>query len=364
MNIVFITSSIGYGGAEKIMSFVADFLSKNGHSVVVLNLNAVPVYVNEYTQSFNDNIKVILLEKCNRNKHRFRIQNIISVVKEYKADIMVAFTMFPNFYAEIVALLTGIPAIMSERGNPYITFSKSLKDRIIYNIINQSKGGVFQTKEASLFYGKRLRKRSIVIPNPISLKNTTIPNIPIQDRRKTVVSVGRFQNVQKRYDVMLKAFQRFSQRYPDYTLKLYGSGEDEVLIRNWINELNISDKVELPGAIKNPIEHIYKDGIFVITSDYEGIPNALLEAMAVGLPVVATDCSPGGARLLIQDGENGQIVPTGDCEAVATALSLYADDAEFAERCGNNARQVLQTFAPSVIGRQWESYIIKIANKK
>ena len=364
MNVVFVTSSIGYGGAEKIMSFVADFLSKNGHSVVILNLNAVPVYVNEYTQSFNENIKVISLEKCNRNKHRFRIQNIISVVKEYKADIMVAFTMFPNFYAEIVALLTGIPAIMSERGNPYITFSKSLKDRIIYNIINQSKGGVFQTKEASLFYGKRLRKRSIVIPNPISLKNTTIPIIAMQDRRKTVVSVGRFQNVQKRYDVMLKAFQRFSQRYPDYTLKLYGSGEDEVLIRNWINELNISDKVELPGAIKNPIEHIYKDGIFVITSDYEGIPNALLEAMAVGLPVVATDCSPGGARLLIQDGENGQIVPTGNYEAVTTALSRYADDMEFAGYCGNNARKVLQTFAPSVIGEQWEAYIMTIANKK
>ena len=364
MNIVFITNSIGYGGAEKIMSFVADFLSQNGHSVVILNLNAVPVYVNEYTQSFNDNIKVISLEKCNRNKHCFRIQHIISVVKEYEADVMVAFTMFPNFYAEIVALLTGIPAIMSERGNPYVTFSKSLKDRIIYNIINHSKGGVFQTKEASTFYGKRLRKRGVVIPNPISLKNKKIPIISIQDRQKTVVSVGRFQNVQKRYDVMLKAFKKFSQHHPGYTLILYCSGEDEAIIRNWINELNISDKVKLPGAIKNPIEHIYKDGIFVITSDYEGIPNALLEAMAVGLPVVATDCSPGGARLLIQHNENGQIVPTEDYEAVATALSRYADNAEFAEHCGDNARRVLQTFAPSVIGAQWESYIMKVANKK
>lgn len=364
MNVVFVTSSIGYGGAEKIMSFVTDFLSKNGHFVVILNLNAVPVYVSEHLQSFNEKVKVISLEKSERNKHGFRIRHIISVVRKYKADVMVAFTMFPNFYAEIVALLTGVPAIMSERGNPYVTFTKNLKDRIIYRIINYSKGGVFQTKEASTFYGKRLRKRGVVIPNPISLKNKKIPIISMRDRQKTVVSVGRFQNVQKRYDVMLKAFQRFSQRHPDYTLKLYGSGEDEVLIHNWINELNISGKVELPGAIKNPIEHIYKDGMFVITSDYEGIPNALLEAMAVGLPVVSTDCSPGGARLLIQDGKNGQIVPTGDCEAVATALSLYADDAEFAERCGNNARQVLQTFAPSVIGRQWESYIMKIANKK
>ena len=362
MNVLFVTNSIGYGGAEKMMSFVANYLSKKKYTIIILNLNAVPNYVNRYTQKFDNNIKIITLDKANYNKHVFCIRHIISTIRKFHIDVIVAFTMFPNFYAKIASLFTGVPSIMSERGDPYITFTKSLKDRIIYWVITASKGGVFQTKEASLFYTKNLRKRSKVIPNPI--EGVEIPSVLIQNRQKTVVSVGRFKNVQKRYDIMLKAFWKFSQCHSDYILKLYGSGEDENLIREWVDKLNLSDKVVFMGVIKNPMNYIYNDGIFIITSDYEGIPNALLEAMAVGLPVVTTDCSPGGARLLVQNGENGQIVPLADVDAIANALARYVEDAGFAAHCGNNARRVLQTYSPSVIGDLWVSYIKKIANKE
>lgn len=360
MNILFVANSIGYGGAEKMMRFVANYLSEKGYGVVVLNLNTAPNYVNRYVQPFNTNIKVISLDRVNYNKHVFRIKCIISVVKKYRIDVIVAFTMFPNFYSKIASLLTGVPSIMSERGDPYVTFTKNFKDRIIYWVVNASKGAVFQTKEASMFYKKNLRKRGEIIPNPIQSVN--IPKGLIYDRQKTVVSVGRFKNVQKRYDIMLKAFEKFSKKHPDYILKLYGSGEDENLMREWVKNLNLSDKVRFMGAIKNPMSYIYNDGMFVITSDYEGIPNALLEAMAVGLPVVTTDCSPGGARLLVKNGDNGLIVQTGDIDAIANALSRFADDMDFAVHCGNKAKNVLQTYSPTIIGDLWVSYIKKIAD--
>ena len=364
MNIALITNSIGYGGVEKIVNFVASYLSERENSVTILNLDAVPDYVNKHEQTFDDRVKVVTFKKSAHKKHFSRIRHIISAIRENHIDVMVAFTMFPNFYAKIASLFTGVPSIMSERGDPNATFTRSLKDRVIYWVVNSSKGAVFQTKEASMFYAKSLCKRGVVIPNPIFLKGAEVPIVSMQNRRKTVVSVGRFQNVQKRYDIMLEAFQKFSQIHPDYLLKLYGSGEDEALICKWIEELGITNKVKIMGAIKEPMKHIYDEGMFLITSDYEGIPNALLEAMAVGLPVVATDCSPGGARLLIRNGENGQIVPVRDSNAIAKALSRYADDKIFAAQCGNNARQVLQTFSPVVIGELWESYIKKIVNKR
>lgn len=360
MNVVFITNSIGYGGAEKMMNFVTDCLAKNGNSVLILNLNTVNKHVNAHQQVFNKDISVITLCDTIGSKHAYRIKKIIHTIKEFKADVIVAFTMFPNFYAKIASWLTGIPSIMSERGDPNRTFTKSIKDRFILSVINLSQGAVFQTKEASLFYSRSLQKRGIVIPNPIFLNNP--PNLNNWGPRpKTIVSVGRFQNIQKRYDIMLKAFKEFSSSHSDYILKLYGSGEDELLIRQWINELQLDNKVLMPGTIENAIEKISKEGIFIITSDYEGIPNALLEAMAAGLPVVATDCSPGGAKLLIKNNVNGQIVQSGDIHAIATALARYAENEDFAKSCANNARLVLQTYNPKRIGEYWISYIKQIA---
>lgn len=365
MIIAFITSSIGYGGAEKIMNFVTNYLVNKGNTVIIININSVPSYVREYEQCFNERIKIITLKTKKKNKHFSRIRQIVDIVREYKVNVMVAFTMFPNFYAKIASWFTGIPSIMSERGDPSVTFSKTLKDAIVYFVINKSDGGVFQTKEASNFYTKGLQNRATIIPNPIFLPDISMLSFkPIKEREKSIVSVGRFQNIQKRYDIMLKAFELFSRNHPDYILKLYGSGDDEKQIMNWINELNLSEKVKLMGVVKTPITKICNDGIFIITSDYEGIPNALLEAMAIGLPVVATDCNPGGAKMLIESGVNGQIVPKGDYNSIADALDRYANDYDFADFCGNNAKDVLCKYSPSIIGEHWNLYIEQVVNKK
>lgn len=359
--IVFITNSLGFGGAEKMLTFVANSLCERGYDCCIINLNAIDDYINEKQQSVNKRISVFTLEKSGNttSRHKYKINEICRIAKDFKADVLIGFTGFPGFYAKIASLKLGIPSIMSERGDPTRTAPSTLKAKVVQFILNRSCGGVFQTEGAMKYYGKRLQKRGRVIPNPI-FTNGEIPLVDVRDREKTVVSVGRLDNDQKRYDVMIKAFKSFSESHPEYMLKLYGKGKDELLIKQWISEAGISENVCMMGLSKNPMQDIAHDGMFLITSDYEGISNALLEAMAVGLPCVSTDHTPGGARLLIRDGENGLLAPVGDEKALANAMRRFAEDGELARVCGENARSVIERFSPERIIDMWEKYISQI----
>lgn len=358
--IIFITNSIGFGGAEKMLTFVANSLSERGHSCAIVNLGGVPEYVNTYKQSIDEHIDVFnMKDKIPQKNRKEEISAVAQYAKKFRADALIGFTNFPNMYASIVGRILRIPAIMSERGDPTKTLSNTFKDIILKLIINSASGGVFQTDGAMSFYGKRLQKRGIVIPNPIFIKGT-VPDVPYEEREKTVVSVGRLDNEQKRLDIMLKSFSIFIRKHPEYTLKIYGSGDDENAVRQWCVDLGIQDKVKFMGVTKTPMQDISNDGMFLITSDYEGISNSLLEAMAVGLPCISTDHTPGGARLLIIDHENGLLAPMGDAEALARAMCEFADSPELAQKCSNNARDVVNRFEPNRIIDMWENYIKKI----
>lgn len=360
--ILFVTNSLGFGGAEKMLSFVARQLAERGYECAILNLNGVPEYVNAQKQSINEKIKIYEIEKPKRHKNKTKIKAIVRIAREVKADVLVGFTSYPNMYAKIAGSILGMPSIMSERGDPNRTIGSSLKSKISTWIINRSKGGVFQTDGAKAFYGKGLQKRGVVIPNPIFVKGQ-IPDIKFEDREKTVVSVGRFDNEQKRYDVMLKAFKLFNKEHPEYKLRLYGAGPAEKDLIKWIEELGLSNSVQLMGLTNNSMQDMAKCGMFLITSDYEGISNSLLEAMAVGLPCVSTDHTPGGARLLIEHGKNGLLAPIGNFEKLAECMCAFAEDEILARKCGEKAKEVLIRFSPEKIIAQWEEYILRLCKK-
>ena len=355
-SVLFITPSLGFAGAAKMLSFVAEELNKRGHDVCIANLK-------ETTKGKPDERVVsqnILVKDISNLGRKDQLCAIRKLAKERKTDIIIGFTEIPNLMARLVGLSLRIPSIMSERGNPERTgVGKGVKNRIVLEIINRSRGGVFQTEGAKAFYGKGLQRRGVVIPNPIFVTGE-LPNVAQHEREKSVVSVARLDNFQKRYDVMLDAFKLFSDKHPDYVLKLYGKGSDEELIRSWVHDRNLDDKVLFPGLTKQPMQDTCRDGMFLITSDFEGISNALLEAMAAGLPCVSTDHTPGGARLLITDHENGLLAPIQDPEALAKAMCEFAENPALAEKCGNNAKEVVNRFAPDRIIDQWESYILKL----
>ena len=355
-NIMFIASSLGFGGAAKMLSFVAESLCDRGYNVSILNLRGTATTVN-FERSVSDKITVIDASGLGRKD---QVIKAYQASKQMRADVIIGFTEIPNVIARMVGFMLGIPSIMSERGDPArIGVGKGFKNSLALKLVNSSRGGVFQTEGARDFYGRGLRRRGVVIPNPIFITGE-VPRVEYKDREKSVVSVGRLDNFQKRYDVMLDAFKIFSDKHPEYVLKLYGRGSDEELIASWVRERGLDDKVKFMGLTAQPMQDTCTDGMFLITSDFEGISNSLLEAMAVGLPCVSTDHTPGGARLLITDHENGLLAPVEDARALANAMCEYAEDPELAKRCGDNARAVVDRFAPDKMIDMWEQYILKL----
>jgi len=166
MKIVFLTNSLGFAGAEKMLTFVANSLSDRGHECTIINLNSIGDYINENKQAVNESIKVYTFDRQTGGaRHKNRIGRITDICTETKADIVIGFTGWPNFYAKIVGDKLHIPSIMSERGDPSKTTPSTLKAKFVRFVINRSKGGVFQTDGAKEYYGKGLQKRGIVIPN-------------------------------------------------------------------------------------------------------------------------------------------------------------------------------------------------------
>ena len=342
-----------------MLIFVAESLSNRGHKISIANIKTTITSISN-ERSVSKNIPVYDVSKLSRAKQLSEIQRI---AKNMSADIIIGFTEIPNAMARIISLMTGIPSIMCERGDPMQTnIGKGLKNKLVLKIINSSKGGVFQTEGARDFYGKGLQKRGVVIPNPIFV-NGEIPHIDHKDREKSVVSVGRLDNFQKRYDIMLESFKIFSDMHPEYVLKLYGRGTDEELIKSWVNDKGLSNKVIFMGLTTQPMQDIAKDGMFLITSDFEGISNSLLEAMAVGLPCVSTDHTPGGARLLIHHEENGLLAPIAAPVEIANCMCRFAENTELASKCGDSARDVTNRFAPDKIIDMWETYLLKLSRK-
>lgn len=360
MKVYFIASSLSYGGAEKMIAFVANGLSRRQHSVCIVNLMEEKEEIQNLAPEIN--VKRILTNNARYIEKVQKIKKLRNIILSDKPDIIVAFKSTPAWITCIATMFLCQNVVFSERGDPYRENLKRWRTYPYWKLINHAAGAVFQTDGAKEYFEDGLQSRSIVIPNPIS---------PIAEEKaidssedRSIVSFGRFENRQKRYDVMINAFGIFHSTHPQYKLKLYGNGEDEQTIRQWVKEKGLEDAIEFPGYAGTPYKLMKHGNIFLITSDYEGISNAMLEAMAAGFPVISTDSSPGGARMVIKDRENGLLVPVGDAQGIADALALFADDVELRERCAHHAKEVTERYNPQKILDQWEQYLLSVIDRK
>lgn len=357
MNITIVANSFGFGGAEKMVFLLAEGLAERGYDISMVNLNVwtsetrVPKYGIPYRTAH-------IKHEGRVRTHYNYIKFVYDSAKEFKTDILISFTDMANFCVPIVGKLLHIPTIISERGDPESVYAKaSWFMKMKFRIMNTANAAVFQTEGAQKQYCNRLQNNSIVVPNPIFI-NGEIPQIDYNQRPKTIVTLSRLSNnTQKRFDILLKSFALFHQSFPDYKLIMYGDGDCQLMIENLATELGIQQYVYLKGRTAKALEDISKEGIFITVSDYEGISNSLLEAMAVGMPIVSTDHRPGGARLLIQDHQNGLLTPCGDIYAISNALCEIAGDPILAESCGREATKVLERFNPQKTIDMWESFI-------
>ena len=233
--------------------------------------------------------------------------------------------------------MSGIKAllIVSERNNP-ATDPKELMLRLLkLYAYHHADGCVFQTNDAKEYFSDSIQNKSTIIANPI---DPSIDYPVAKKRTKTIISVGRL-NEQKNYPCLINAFELFYKNHPDYELKIYGDGPLKESIEQLIDEKNLGDSVTLMGKSNTWHKDENDASMFALTSDFEGMPNALAEAIALGIPCVATDCPIGGPKELIIEGQNGYLAKVNNPEDVANKmekalkLKIYQYDVyEFIEK--------------------------------
>lgn len=359
MKLLFLNTNIGYGGASKMIVWVANQCASAGHDVTLLTyrdctVNQVVVsrvkHVHQQLEDINGKVSIF-----------HTIKWLKGFIIEERFDVAVAFLSPSQLRLYFACLGTKTKTLFSQRGDPFST-QKGLKAQLI-NIVNNwtfthADELVFQTNQAMAFYGNAIKHKSTVIPNPINpLRRTEIRDGNITKR---IVSVGRLDIRQKRQDLLIKAFCRICGKYPDYVLEFYGDGADEL---NLISMAQGIPQIRFMGKTANVTEAIQSASIFVLSSDFEGIPNALLEAMALGLPCISTDCSPGGAALLIQDKVNGILTKRGDVDELAKAMKFLLDNHEQAESLGKEAMAVAEIYSEERIREQWLGLLEKMLPK-
>lgn len=346
MKIFMLVKRLSYSGAYKMFLWVATSLANRGHEVVIMtfmhsDINEVP-----------DNIRWINRDDL-RNKNFFlKVCAIRKVIHNLEPDISISFLLDANVYNILACLGKNTKSIVCERNDPFKPGYKVLK--FWKPLFYWANGAVYQLPKVAEFYSN-IKRNVVVIPNPV--KKTDVQILPLEKRKNIIITLGRLDLFQKRQDILIKAFEKFCISFPDYELHIYGDGPDKEKIKNIIKEKGLDYCVFLKGVTKSPLEVCKYAKIFVLTSDFEGIPNALVEAMSIGLPCISTDCSPGGARLLIEDGKNGFIVPVEGVNDLANKMIYLASNEKLAASIGYNAIEIVNVFSEEKIIKMWENYL-------
>ncbi len=354
--ITFFISSLGAGGAERVVSTLANSLSDMGYHVSI-----VMVANRNLKYELADSIQLLYLD-CVKDLSKnvlvrwpLRLKKIRAAIRELKPDVVISFMAETNIDVCLASMGLKVPVIVSERNDPAIDPASRAKQLLRRFAYLRAQGFVFQTPDARDYFSPRIREAGTIILNPLTAR---IPAAFDGPRDRRIAAVGRL-NKQKNYPLLLQAFSDFSREYPGFTLEIYGQGNLEAQIAAEISRLGLEGSVILKGFCANVHEAIASAAFYVMSSDFEGMPNALIEAMALGLPSICTDCPCGGPRMLIEDGVSGLLVPIRDAGALAKAMKRMAADPEAAARMGKNAQAVRERVDVSTITDQWEAYIAK-----
>lgn len=360
--ILFHLNCLEQGGAERVVSNLANQFARENYEVVVATewqgenefqldgrVSRIHVGLTDQDEGKNRAIKVWR-----------RIKYLRKCIMAEKPDVVIAFAHKANYRALTATVGMKVPVVISIRTDP-VGHYDSVLDRIqIPLLFPKAAGCVFQTEGQRDFFPGYLQKKSQIILNPVHDKYLNVDKPEI--REKTVVQSGRLVDF-KNQPMLLRAFLHVHDKHPDYQLKIYGpdslDGTKEIL-EGIIRENHAESYIHLMGGSDELEKQLPKASVYAFSSDWEGLPNALLEAMALGMPVVATDCPCGGPRTVIIDGQNGLLVPIKDEDAMAEGINRLIEDREFAEKLGENARKISERVNGNSIISQWRIYIEKV----
>ena len=351
MRIVLVIGALSFGGAERVMVNLANYLV-NENEVLLCTMFERP-------SPFSLDPRVTLIQGLAEEGKVKSLKKLRKIVLNYKADVVLSFLTQINISTIVALLGTSIPVVVSERNDPAFEPSQLHRKILRRLVFPFAKGFVFQTDEAKKYFGKRIGKRSVVIPNPVFI-NEEIAIEPFLARNEEFVAIGRL-TLQKNYSLMIDAFSAAVDKRPELILKIYGDGELKESLQREIQEHDKENSIFLMGTSTDVHNKIKKSRGFLLSSNHEGMPNVLLEAMALGLCCISTDCPCGGPREIIKNGKNGILVPTEDKNALADAIVNVATNCDLAKKLSENASKVREEYSLTIIGERWVEYLKQIA---
>lgn len=352
--VTMVISNLGWGGAQKVMVTMANYWAARGWQVTLIALDVHPSYF-----QLAPAVTLVMLDLSEESgnvmgglaRNIGRIATLRRALRASRPDIVISFLSSANVLTLLASRGLGVPVIVSERSDPRRNDLPRIWRMLRHLAYPLAVRLVAQTDAALAYFPPRIRRRGVVVPNPVELPDE-LPG----DGQRAVVGVGHLVHL-KGFDLLITAFARCAARHPDWQLIVWGLGPDADELLALADRLGIKDRVRLAGRSATPGAWIETVGIFVLASRHEGFPNVLVEAMAAGRPVIATDCPAGGPRAMIRDNVDGLLVPNGDVEALAMALDRLMADPDLRTRFGRAARQRAERFALPRIMSQWEALI-------
>ncbi len=350
------TGSLQAGGTERVISILTSRFVKIGFNIKIFIWRSLPVFYD-----LPESIEIIDIPKSCKSNNILKCSLYFrKYLKANRPKILIGFSAPFNMLTLLSSMCLGIKTIVCERNDPRCVPFK-LYQRTARNLLYYLADGILtQTTHNKAYFHGRLYRKTEVIYNPIFLDvqyrgaALTMPSI------HTIVSVARLKK-QKNQELLIRAFKTFRQSHPDYTLIIYGDGDYKERLKAMIESLNLEESVKLPGTTTHVFEEIIKADFFVLSSNFEGMPNTLIEAMCLGLPCVSTKVS--GATDLIHDGVNGYLIDIGDEEQLVEKMCILADSPEKRMSIGKNATQLYERLNVDVISNQWLNYLKKIINE-
>lgn len=350
---------MGSGGAERVMATIANNLCEKYEVRIITLTDAHSFY------KLRDAVTIIGCgQKINRT-NKFTecaslavggikaILSLFRAVKTWKPDVMLSFLQSANAMAIILKMLGLLECrvVVSERCDP--TVRSWLNRWFEYHFYKYADAIVCQSNNAASYFDEGTQQKICVIPNPIS--SDAIPQRYEGKRRKCIVAVGRLDE-QKNYSMLINAFAKLPESLSEYTLEIYGGGNQEASLRVQIDRLSMGDRVFLKGVKPNVMFHVADAALYVMSSDFEGFPNALVEAMATGLPVISTDFSTGVAKELIHE-ENGKLIPVGDEAALVEAMTEVLSESGKWDAMSRKNCRILDVLSEEKVFLKWEDVL-------
>ena len=367
MQLAFIIYSLQAGGAERVLSIMANHWSGKSQKVTVITLDdgSQPSFYD-----IDSRIQKVSLDVAAVSKNRFsgilnnfhRIYKLRSAIRAAQPDAIISFMTETNVLTLIATIGIRTPVVVTEHTDPWTGPVGDIWSKLRLGLYPRASRVVVLNERAREFFDKSPDIRTMVMPNPVVVETDEVTSD--MDNEVTsehlIVAMGRLSR-EKCFDLLIHAYSRVATEYSDWNLVILGEGPEREALEALRDELGLGDRVILPGTVKHPHVVLKRADMFVSSSELEGFPMALCEALACGLPVIATEYH-SAVRDIVEDGHNGIIVPPGASAPLAAAMIRLIDNPDERDRLAANGVEIGIRFSVDAVMEKWEQLLKEVAS--